>query len=289
MLSTSKTTQTLGLTNSLRSTRAGLFSRDPGDSIEKAKDIGTLSRSRSYSRSGEVGKKDLDFFRFKLEGTTSITAKIKNEDKDDDPIAMTILDRSGNTIRGSNGKFLFKNIQPGATKQIAASLSSGTYYVRLESAKGSQQDYDFDITASSSIGSGLGGTSSGGIGSGTNLGDTQNLGRLQSGKTYRESGSVGGDRDIDSYRFTIDRTSRLFAELSNNGNDDVAFRLINTSGETVKTNNGNFLFANVKPDDDERLLASTLGAGTYAFVIQSSVGNNEDYSFRLDQSDVTPI
>ncbi len=283
MLPTSKTTQTLGSINPLRSTRAGLFSRDVGDSIEKAKDIGTLSRSRSYSRSGEVGKKDLDFFRFKLDGTTSITAKIENEDKDKSPIAMTILDGSGNTIQGSDGKFLFKNIQPGATKQIAASLSAGTYYVRLGSAKGSKQDYDFDLTASSSSGSGFGGT-----GSGTNLGNTQNFGQLQSGRTYRESGSVGGDRDIDSYRFTVDRTSRLLAELSNDGNDDIAFRLLDTSGETVR-NNGNFLFANIKPGDDERILASNLGAGSYAFVIQSNVGRNEDYSFRLEQSNVTPI
>ena len=282
MLPTSKTTQPLASTNPLRSTRAGLFSRDVGDSIEKAKNIGTLTRS--YSRSGEVGKKDLDFFRFKLDGTTSITAQIKNEDKDKSPIAMTILDGSGNTIQGSNGKFLFKNIQPGATKQIAASLPAGTYYVRLGSAKGSKQDYDFDLTASSSIGSGFGGT-----GSGTNLGDTQNLGQLQSGRTYRESGSVGGSSDIDSYRFTIDRTSRLFAELSNNGNDDIAFRLLNNSGETVKTSNGDFLFANVNRNDDERLLAPTLEAGTYAFVIQSKVGRNEDYSFRLEQSNVTPL
>lgn len=287
MLSTSKTTQPLSST-SLRSTRSGLFgglfNRDPGGSIGKAKDIGTLSRSRSYSRSGEVGKKDLDFFRFKLDGTTSITAQIKNEDKDKDPIAMTILDHSGNTITGNDGRFLFKNIQPGATKQIAASLSAGTYYVRLQSAKGSHQDYNFDLTASSSsgIGSGIGG-------SGTNFGDTQNFGRLQSGKTYRESGSVGGNNDIDSYRFTVDRTSRIFSELSNNGNDDIAFRLLNTSGETVKTSNGDFLFANVKRGDDERILAPTLEAGTYTFVIQSKVGNNEDYSFRLGQSDVTPI
>ncbi|MBW4515112.1 MAG: hypothetical protein KME11_07795 [Timaviella obliquedivisa GSE-PSE-MK23-08B] len=280
MLPTSKITQTLR-TNPLRSIRAGLFSRDVGDSIEKAKDIGTLSRS--YSRSGEVGKKDLDFFRFKLDRTTSITAKIENEDKDKSPIAMTILDGRGNTIQGSNGKFLFRNIQPGATKQIRASLPAGTYYVRLGSAKGSKQDYEFNLTASSSIGSGFGG-----IGSGTNLGETENLGRLQSGRTYRESGSVGGDRDVDSYRFTVDRTSRLLAELSNNGNDDIAFRLLNASGETVRSS-GNFLFANIRPGDDERLLASTLGAGTYAFVIQSKVGRNEDYSFRLERSEVTPL
>jgi hypothetical protein len=288
MLSTSKTTQSLGST-SLRSTRAGifgdLFRRDPGDSIEKAKDIGTLSRSRSYSRSGKVGKKDLDFFRFKLDGTTSITAQIKNEDKDKNPIAMTILDRSGNTIKGNNDKFLFRNIQPGATNQISTSLSAGTYYIRLGSAKGRKQNYNFDLTASSSTSSGSGIDT----GSGTNFGDTQNLGRLQSGKTYRESGSVGGDRDIDSYRFTIDRTSRIFSELSNNGNDDIAFRLLGNSGETVTTSNGNILFANVQRGDNERLLAPTLEAGTYTFVIQSKVGNNEDYSFKLDQSDVTPI
>jgi hypothetical protein len=286
MLSTSRTTQTIGSTNSLRSTRSGflggLFSREPGDSIDKAKSIGTLSRSRSYSKSGEVSKKDPDFFSFKVDGTTSITARLKNENKDKSPIAMTILDRSGESV-SDNGRFLFRNIQPGGTKQITASLSSGTYYVRLTSAKGKKQDYDFDLSASSSIGSGGSG------GSGSNLGDVENLGVLRSGRTYRESGNVGGDSNIDSYRFTIDRTSRVFADLSNNGNDDIAFRLVNNSGETVRRSNGNLLFANVRPDDDDRILASTLGAGTYSFVITSSGGRSEDYSLGVNQSDVTPI
>jgi hypothetical protein len=286
MLSTSRTTQTIDSTNSLRSTRSGflggLFSREPGDSIDKAKSIGTLSRRRSYSKSGEVGRKDPDFFSFKVDGTTSITAKLKNENKDKSPIAMTILNRSGESV-SDNGRFLFRNIQPGSTKQITASLSSGTYYVRLTSAKGKKQDYDFDISASSSSRSGGSG------GSGSNFGDEQNLGVLRSGRTYRESGNVGGDRNIDSYRFTVDRTSRIFADLSNNGNDDIAFRLVNNSGETVRSSNGNLLFANVRPDDDDRILAPTLGAGTYAFVITSSGGRSEDYSLGINQSDVTPI
>jgi hypothetical protein len=285
MLSTSRTTQTIGSTHS--SNRAGifggLFSREPGDSIDKAKSIGTLSRSRSYSRSGEVSKKDPDFFSFKVDGTTSIVAKLKNETKDKSPIAMTILDRSGEAVK-VNGGFLFKNIQPGGTKQITASLSSGTYYIRLTSAKGKKQDYNFDLSSSTSSGSGGSGGSSG-----SDFRAVQNLGVLRSGSTYRESGDVGGDSNIDSYRFTIDRTSRVFADLSNNGNDDIAFRLVNDSGETVRGGNGNLLFANVRPDDDDRILASTLGAGTYSFVITSSDGRSEDYSLGVNQSDVTPI
>jgi hypothetical protein len=284
MLSTSRTTQAIGSANLTNSTNragifGGLFSREPGDSIDKAKSIGTLSRSRSYSRSGEVGKKDPDFFSFKVDGTTSIVAKLKNETKDKSPIAMTILDRSGEAV-SANGGFLFKNIQPGGTKQITASLSSGTYYIRLTSAKGKKQDYNFDLSAS---------TSGGGSSSGSNFGAVQNLGTLRSGSTYRESGNVGGDSNIDSYRFTVDRTSRVFADLSNNGNDDIAFRLVNSSGETVRGGNGNLLFANVRPDNDDRILASTLGAGTYSFVITSSQGRSEDYSLGVNQTDVTPI
>jgi hypothetical protein len=286
MLSTSRTTQTIDSTNSLRSTRAGLFGnlfrREPGDSIEKATKIGTLSRSRKYSRSGEVGRKDDDFFSFKVDGNTSILAKLENEDKDKSPIAMTILDRSGNAV-SDNGSFLFKNIQPGKTKEIRANLSAGTYYVRLTSAQGRKQDYDFDLSATSFS------SGSGGSNSGTDFGDVRNLGSLSSGRTYRESGNVGGDSNIDSYRFTIDRTSRVFADLSNNGNDDIAFRLVNNSGKTVRSGNGNLLFANVRPDDDDRILAPTLGAGTYSFVITSSEGRSEDYSLGINQTDVTPI
>jgi hypothetical protein len=290
MLSTSQSTQALDSRNSLSTRRSkgflgGIFDRDIGDSTKKAKDIGTLSRSRSYSHSGDVGGKDLDFFKFKLDGSTQITAKLKNSDKDNDPIALTILKPNGNAAKGSDGKFLFKNVQSGKSKQITTRLAAGTYFVRLQSDKGSNQDYDFDLTADLSTG----GSSSGG-GSNINFNNARNIGRLQSGTTYRESGSVGGD-DVDVYRFDTQGTNRILADLTNNGNDDVAFRLVNTSGETVKTGNGNFLFANVKSDDSDSLLAPTLGAGTYYFVIQSSVGRNEDYSFKLKQSStsVTPI
>jgi hypothetical protein len=293
MLSTSQSTQALDSRNSLSSRRSGgflggIFDRDIGDSTKKAKDIGTLSRSRSYSRSGDVGGKDLDFFKFKLDGSTQITAKLKNTDKDNDPIALTILKNNGNAAKGSDGKFLFQNVQSGKSKQLTARLAAGTYFVRLQSDKGSNQNYDLDLTAdSSSSGSSSGGSSSGG---GINFNNARNIGRLQSGTTYRESGNVGGD-DVDVYRFDTQGTNRILADLTNNGNDDVAFRLVNTSGETVKTGNGNFLFANVRSDDSDSLLAPTLGAGTYYFVIQSSVGRNEDYSFKLKQSStsVTPI
>jgi hypothetical protein len=283
MLSTSSSTQALNSRQS-RSFLGGLFDRDIGDSPRRAKDVGTLRSGRSYSHSGDVGGKDLDFFRVKFDRSTQFTARLKNEEKDKDPIALTILDSDGDAIQGNNGKFLFRNIESGRTKQLSTRLSAGTYFVRLESAKGRNQDYDLNLSASSSGGSG------GDNGSNLDLDRARNLGRLQSGRTYRESGSVGGS-DVDIFRFNTRGTSRILADLSNDGNDDIAFRLLDSSGQTVRTANGNFLFANVRPDDSETLLAPTLGAGTYYFAIQSSVGRNEDYDFRLRQSSdsVTPI
>jgi hypothetical protein len=293
MLSTSQSTSLNDrTTSSNRNVFGRLFSRDIGDSINKAKKIGTLSRSKSYSNSGDVGGKDLDFYEFKLDRSLRITAKLENEDKDNNPIALTILNRNGKAVTGSDGKFLFKNVTAGNTRELSTTLQSGTYYVRLESAQGRNQDYDFELSASRGSGSGGGGGNGGGNGgnSGIDFDDARNLGRLDSGRTYNQSGSVGGN-DEDVYSFSVDRTSRILAELTNNGNDDVAFRLLDSSGQTVKKANGNFLFSNVNPDDSETLLAPTLGAGTYYFAIQSSVGRNEDYNFSLRQSSasVTPI
>jgi hypothetical protein len=281
MLSTSSSTQALNSRRS-RSFLGGLFDRDIGDSTRSAKEV-TLRSGRSYSHSGDVGGKDLDFFRVKFDRSTQFTARLKNEDKDD-PIALTILDSDGDAVQGNNGKFLFRNIESGRTKQLSTRLSAGTYFVRLESANGRNQDYDLDLSVSSSSGS------SDDNGSNLNLDRARNLGRLESGRTYRESGSVGGS-DVDIFRFNTRGTSRILADLNNDGNDDVAFRLLDSSGQTVRIANGNFLFANVRADDTETLLAPTLGAGTYYFAIQSSAGRNEDYDFRLRQSSdsVTPI
>jgi hypothetical protein len=283
MLSTSSS-KTLNSTRRSRGFLGGLFDRDVGDSIRDAKDVGTLNNGRRYSRSGDVGGRDLDFYRVKFDRNTQFTARLKNENKDKDAIAMTILDNDGDAVQNANGRFLFRNIEAGKTKQISTRLSAGTYFVRLESAKGDNQDYDLELSASNS------GGNSGNPGSELNFDRARNLGRLQSGRTYRESGSVGGS-DVDLFRFDTRRTSRILADLNNDGNDDVAFRILDSSGQTVRTANGNFLFANVRPDDTETILAPTLGAGTYYFAIQSSVGRNEDYDLRIRSSSasITPL
>ncbi|MCU0566357.1 MAG: hypothetical protein MUF49_07150 [Oculatellaceae cyanobacterium Prado106] len=281
-MQSTQTTRTLSDRRSTFTARSGflggIFGGDIGDSTRTARNIGTLRSGRSYDHSGDVGGRDLDFFRFTTDRRLSITAKLENDDRRrDDPIAMTLLDRNGSPLARGNGRFLFVNVPHEETGTITARLAAGTYFVRLESARGNNQDYNFEISASST------GTGNGNGSNSLNFEDERDLGRLRAGEGDRFSGRVGGS-DIDGYRFSIGDRSRIVSELSNEGNDDIAFRLINDRGQTVQTSSGRFLFANVESDESQRLIAPTLAAGTYYFVVQSDVGRSEDYRFSVRNS-----
>jgi hypothetical protein len=125
---------------------------DIGDSIDKAKDAGLLKRKTGvFKSSGDVGGKDLDFFKFKLDKTTKFSARLANKDSrnDKDPISFSIVTSKGEAVKGLDGQSLFKNnIAAGSSGFVSSRLAAGTYYARLESPKGSNQNYEFRLAAS---------------------------------------------------------------------------------------------------------------------------------------------
>jgi hypothetical protein len=133
----------------------GIFgSSDVGNTIDKAKDVGLLKKgSGVFKRSGDVGGKDLDFFKFKLDTTTTFNARLENKERknDQDPISLSIINANGITINGMDGIALSKNnILAGKTDILSSSLPTGTYYIRLESAKGSGQNYKLRLSTTTS-------------------------------------------------------------------------------------------------------------------------------------------
>jgi hypothetical protein len=257
----------------------GLFGNDVGDSRKKAKDIGTIKKGSSYRKRGDVGGDDLDFFKFKLDGKTDFSAELTHRDNGD-PIAMTILDKNGKVVK-RNGDFLFKNINSGDTDSISVSgLPKGTYFIRLQSEEGSNESYRLKLSRSLSESNG----SSGSNGSnGSNKGDRKNIGKLAGDRAYDYSGTVGG-KDVDFYDFSLDDSSRFQATLSNRSNDPIAVTLLDSNNQTVKTNNGRFLFGNADGNADISLFDPTLPAGNYKVRVQSEVGNGEDYRLSLQRS-----
>ncbi|MBW4464821.1 MAG: hypothetical protein KME07_05190, partial [Pegethrix bostrychoides GSE-TBD4-15B] len=239
--------------------------------INSARNLGTLKSNSSFKRSGTVGGSDLDFFKFKLDRNTDLSAELNN--RGDDPIALTILDKSGNSVTNRN-KILFQNVNPSDSQTLTTNrLPKGTYYIRLQNANGSRDSYDLRLKGFTS--------SSGSGGSGSN--DIRNLGSLSSSKTYRYSGTVGSS-DTDLYRFNISNRSRFSSSLFNNGSNPIALSLLDRNNRVVQTDNGRFLFANVGAGDEAELFAPTLASGSYSLRVQSAVGDRENYQVALRRS-----
>lgn len=153
MISTSQSTRFFNATSSSRGF-LGIGGGDIGNTIDKAKDVGLLKKGTGiYKHSEDVGGTDLNFFKFKLDSTTLFSARLKNQKRSGETSlsSLTIVTSSGATVKGSDGKSLFKNnIQAGTTKSISTNLAAGTYYIRLQSPEGSGQNYKLRLAASAS-------------------------------------------------------------------------------------------------------------------------------------------
>jgi hypothetical protein len=148
MLSTSQSVRPLN-SNQARGGFLGLFGRrDVGDTIDKAKDIGTIKRGGVFKASGDVGGKDLDFFKFKSDVPLSFSARLDNNSskRDKDPVTLTFVDKSGKAIMGTDGKGLMQTIKAGKTNTVTSTLAAGTYYIRLESTAGKDQNYKLRLS-----------------------------------------------------------------------------------------------------------------------------------------------
>ena len=277
-----RTVQTLAKENNLitSSRPSNLMGRKEfGNSTDRAKDLGTLRSGNSRSFSGDVGGKDLDFFKFKFDQSNKFSAKLENDSNGNQPIAITVLNKRGRAVTGSNGKPLFANIEAGQTFDLSESqLGSGTYYLRVQSAEGRNEDYRLKF--------GVGSAASGGS-SGGSLNNARDLGSLSIGQSQSGGGSVGSN-DTDVYKFGIGGTSRMVFQLANNSfNDPIALTVLDSSGNTIRKNNGSFLFLNVNNGNTDSLIAPTLRSGTYFLRFTSQTGTNDPYSFRVTRSAAT--
>ena len=273
-----KTFQTLAKENNL-ATSGRLSSlntrKEFGNNTDKAKNLGTLNSGNIRSFSGDVGGKDLDFFKFKFDKTNKFSAKLENNSSDE-PIAITVLNKRGRAVTGSNGKPLFANVESGQTFDLNESqLGSGTYYLRVQSAEGRNEDYSLKL--------GIGSSAS----SGGSLSDARDLGNLSIGQSQSGGGSVGSN-DTDVYKFGIGGTSRMVFQLANDSfNNPIALTVLDSSGKTVRKNNGSFLFLNVNSGDSGSLIAPTLRSGTYFLRFTDQNGSSDPYSFRVTRSAAT--
>ncbi|MBD1852146.1 pre-peptidase C-terminal domain-containing protein [Leptolyngbya sp. FACHB-711] len=257
-------------------TRLFNFSSDYGDSLKNAENIGSIKRGKSYDYSGDVGGDDLDFFKFKLDRRGKIFATLNNKSDRDEPIAISLLNRQGKVVKAQDN-FLFANVEAGESQTISVrGLAKGTYFLRIQSENGRDEDYDLNLSQSGSSSPTPG------------FDQSVNLGTLRPGDLFSESGTVGGS-DVDFYRFSVDNTSRISARLSSSdfNADPIAFSILDSQRRTVMTESGRFLFSNVEGGDSDTLFAPTLASGTYYVRVQSEQGRNEPYQLLVERSTVT--
>lgn len=256
-----------------RSSFVSSRNKDYGNSLNRAENIGTLKASTNYRYSGDVGGRDLDFFKFKTKEQNNLTLDLANLNGNDQPIAISLLNKSGNPIK-NGGKFVFKNVEVGNVERLSITgLAKGTYYLRLQSANGRNENYNLRLFATRSP-----------------LSTARNLGDLDLGETISSSGFVG-NTDIDYYKFATDRTSRVVGRFFNDSSDQpIAFTVLDKNGTPIRTGNGSLLFVNVNANSSNSLLDPTLPKGTYYLRAQSAQGSSEPYRFRLTRTnDTTPV
>jgi hypothetical protein len=111
--------------------------------------IGALQPSRTYQYTGRVGGTAIDLYRFSVNTTSRVSASLFSDRFNRSAVAFSILDRNKRTVQTSNGRFLFANLNPGQTEQLfAPTLSSGEYYLRVQSDAGRNEQYRFSLTRS---------------------------------------------------------------------------------------------------------------------------------------------
>lgn len=114
----------------------GGISRDPGASIDMARDLGNISRATSttFDTVG-MAADSIDYYRFELSESTNFSLNLSELNSDIDAV---LYDRNGQSLATSNR---YGN----DAESIAMNLNVGTYYVRIYPWSGSSS-YSLRVT-----------------------------------------------------------------------------------------------------------------------------------------------
>jgi pimeloyl-ACP methyl ester carboxylesterase len=218
-----------------------------GNSLESARNVGTLSGSQSFS--DFVGSADSnDYYRFDITNTSTFSLSLTGLSADAD---VHLLDSSGGTIASS--------ARGGSSSEsISHELSVGTYYARVYQYSG-DTNYNLSLTADSA---------------GNSLGSARNIGTLNGTRSF--SDFVGSADSNDYYRFDINNTTNFSLSLTGLS-ADADVHLLNSSG--------GILASSARGGSDSESISHELGAGTYyARVYQYSGDTNYNLSLTADNA-----
>jgi hypothetical protein len=226
-----------------------------GNTLTTARNIGTLSSSRSFT--DFVGSTDTnDYYRFDLSQSSNVSLSLNGLSADAD---VQLLNSSGGVLASSaNG---------GTTAEsISSTLGTGTYYVRVFPYSGNT-NYNLTLAAT-------------GSGPADNAGNTlttaRNIGTLSSSRSFTDF--VGSTDTNDYYRFDLSQSSNF--SLSLNGlSADADVQLLNSSG-TVLTSSAN-------DGTSAESISRSLNAGTY-YVRVFPYSGSTNYNLTLAAASAPP-
>jgi hypothetical protein len=221
-----------------------------GNTIAAARNLGTLSTTRSISES--IGGTDSnDYYRFNLTQTSNFTLTLSGLSADAD---VVLLDASGSTLRSSDSS--------GTTSEsIIRELEAGTYYVRVYPYRGTT-NYSLSLSATAAP-----------ItpdAAGNTLNTARNLGVLIGNRSFQDF--VGGVDANDYYRFDLTQNSEFTLTL-NGLTADADVQLLDSSGDVITSSSSSSSTA--------ESITQQLRSGTYYIRVYPYLVSSTNYTLSL--------
>ncbi|MEW6498267.1 MAG: PPC domain-containing protein, partial [Cyanobacteriota bacterium] len=245
-------------------------SPDPGNTLDTAYDVTTLSDTRTFTDA--VSSSDTnDFYRFSLDNTSNFNLSLTGLSSDVD--VRLIQDVNSNGIV-DNGDEIVRSTWGGSNDEsINHSLTTGTYFAQVYQYSG-DTSYTLNLSATASQ-------------TPNNLLPVEvDLGTLSDTQTY--SNNVSSTDTSDVYRFSLDSTSNFNLSLTGLSTDaDV--RLIQDVNSNGIVDDGDEIVRSARGGSNDESINHSLAAGTYFaqvyqysgdtnYNLSLSVGNNPSFT-----------
>ena len=243
---------------------------DPGNTLDTALDLGTLSDPKTLSNS--VGDADfVDIYSFSLDRISDLNFTLSGLNADADLIIIEDINGNGEEDEEDFivGSFESDN-SPEAISQI---LQTGDYFVLVEQFSG-DTNYELLLEASPVVAPP--------DNAGNTLTDAREIGTLNDIQTF--SDFVGDADPEDFYRFSVDSTSEFNLTLEDLSSDaDVLlFEDLNSNG---LLDDDEILDAPFAQGSISEAINQTLPAGDY-FVLVEQFSGDTNYDLSLSATDV---
>lgn len=241
---------------------------DPGNTLNTALDIGTLSRTNFDDFVGSADRSD--YYRFNIATTSNFRLSLKG--LSDNANAQLIYDSNGN---GRVDDIDSLNLSIGGINDnasINSALGAGTYFIRVNVPYGSANtNYNLGISATAT-------PPTTPTDPGNTLNTALNIGTLSSSTSF--SDFIGSVDRTDYYRFSLANNSNFNLSLNGLGDDARAEVISDSNGNGEYESNERLYFT-----DGNRFspgsIVTNLAAGNYFVRLNAPSSSNTNYTLTV--------